>query len=270
MGWNATATDSGQFLNISLKGDTVARFFFNRIRVFYLPGEHRMQMSISVGDSTYMPEYNESCTCAELSFPDLKNSFTLTVHRTDSIQKSFELLGFQSLLDVPLVSYHSIGVNGASTTSYLNSLLFAPQLALLKPDLVVFSIGINDSFDKNFSQVSFEKNYAELMRLIREQNPATAFLLVTNTDSYRRVKRKIYKNVNGPKVQESMYRLAKANGAAVWDLFEVMGGYGSIITWKKNGLATRDLIHLSRTGYYVVGDLMFEALINLTEGTQMP
>ena len=55
--------------------------------------------------------------------------------------------------------------------------------------------------------------------------------------------------------------LAKKHNAAVWDLFEVMGGLGSIKDWIAAGLANSDKIHLLKPGYELVADLMFNALM---------
>ena len=58
-----------------------------------------------------------------------------------------------------------------------------------------------------------------------------------------------------------MIKLAKKHNAGMWDMFEVMGGLGSVRTWERNKLAKRDKIHLTSTGYKLMGDLMFAALM---------
>jgi lysophospholipase L1-like esterase len=261
MGWKATARDSGQYIDITLKGDTVSRFVFNRLRIFHEAGDSIFSFTLSIQDSTYYPVYHDTCYCSEFSFPDLHNQFRITVHKTDTAQQEFVLHGIQTILDQPSVTYHSIGVNGASVGSYLNCMLFENQLAFLQPDLIIFSIGINDSFGKDFTQSAFEASYSELIRRIKTTCPNATLLFVTNTDSYKKYRKKFYKNPKGKEVQSAMFNLAREHGGAVWDLFEVMGGFGSIATWKRNGLASRDLIHLSRKGYLLTGDLMFDALI---------
>ena len=40
-----------------------------------------------------------------------------------------------------------------------------------------------------------------------------------------------------------------------------MGGLGAIKNWQLNGYAKKDKIHLTKKGYILMGDLMFEALI---------
>ncbi len=129
----------------------------------------------------------------------------------------------------------------------------------IAPDLVIFGIGINDAYGKKFSQTRFEQNYDTLIARVKAANPNAAIIFATNNDSYYRRR---YVNRNGIKVQESMYRLAKKHNAAVWDMFEIMGGLNSIVVWQKEYLAKRDRIHFTRTGYILLGDLLFDAIIS--------
>lgn len=262
MGWTATARDSGQMIDIQFKPDSISALHFDRLRIFHDDSAESFRLTVTVVDSVYSTTYDTVCGCSEVLLPDCFDRFTLTVHRTDTLQKSFVLHGIQTLLDQPLITFHSVGVNGASLSSYLNSTLFENQLALLNPHLIIFSIGINDTFDKQFTRQVFEASYSELIRRIRSTCPDALFLFVTNTDSYRKVRRNFYKNPKGKEVQQAMHNLAQEHCGVVWDLFAVMGGYGSIATWKRHHLAARDLIHLSTRGYRVVGDLFFDALTN--------
>jgi len=261
MGWKATARDSGQYIDVTLKGDSATLFCFDKLRIFHEYGGFYFPFTVEICDSVYTPVYIDSCKCSEIIPAEINNHFRITVHRTDTLQQEFVLYGIQTLFSDPGISYHSVGVNGASVPSYLNSKYLEDQIRYLNPDLIIFAIGINDSFDKTFSATDFEANYNELIRRIRSVCPDVAFLFITNTDSYRKVRRSFYKNLNGKVVRSSMYRLGGENNAAVWDLYSVMGGLSSISQWKRNGLAQRDLIHLTRAGYELAGDLFFEAIM---------
>ena len=160
----------------------------------------------------------------------------------------------------PGFSYHSIGVNGAAVPDYLKCRL-TDDLRLLRPDLVIFGIGINDAHEKNFDTLAFKNNYLALCDSIRQVNPDCAFIFVTNNDSYRRTGRRRYAvNTNGPLARDVFYRLAALTGGAVWDQFEIMGGLKSMEQWRKAGLAQADKVHFTRAGYRLMGDLLFEAL----------
>jgi lysophospholipase L1-like esterase len=154
--------------------------------------------------------------------------------------------------------YHNMGINGAATASFLRCNRMAMELKSLKPDLVIFGIGINDAYGNNFNSSLFETNYDSLVSIVKASNPNVAIIFLTNNDSYYR---KRYLNKNGLQVQQSMYNLAKKHQAAVWDLFEIMGGLNSIVAWQKSYLAKKDRIHFTGTGYLLLGDLLYDAVM---------
>lgn len=156
------------------------------------------------------------------------------------------------------IVYHNLGINGAATTSFLRSDRMTKDLKSISPDLVIFGIGINDAYGTNFSQSKFEMHYDSLVARVLKSNPNAAIIFATNNDSY--YKRR-YVNRNGIKVQESMYKLAKKHDAVVWDMFEIMGGLNSVVLWQKAHLSKRDRVHFTRTGYILLGDLLFDAII---------
>lgn len=159
------------------------------------------------------------------------------------------------------ITYHSIGVNGASVPDYLKCSYLTNDIKLLKPDLVVFGIGINDAAGPNFDSAQFRQNYLQLIDSITSVAPNCAFVFITNNDSYKRVKKHTYAvNQNGPKARDVFYRLAEDTHGAVWDQFEIMGGLKSMEKWRINKLAQADKVHFTRAGYELVGDLFTNAL----------
>ena len=160
----------------------------------------------------------------------------------------------------PGITYHSIGVNGAAVPDYLRCALIS-DLRLIRPDLVIFGIGINDAHAADFDSVAFKNNYLRLCDSIRSVNPQCAFIFITNNDCYRKTGRRNYSvNRNGLQVQEVCYRLAQLTGGAVWDQFEIMGGLKSMEKWQKAGLAQKDKVHFTRAGYQLLGDLLYQAI----------
>ena len=163
----------------------------------------------------------------------------------------------------PGISYHSIGVNGASVPDYLRCPHFVRDLRMLQPDLVIFGIGINDAVPQNFDTAAFRRNYLQLVDSVRRINPDCAFIFITNNDSYRKASRRHYHvNSNGQLAREAFYRIARDCGGAVWDQFEVMGGLRSMDTWRQAGLAQTDRVHFTTAGYQLVGNLFTNALLN--------
>lgn len=174
--------------------------------------------------------------------------------------QSFTLTGIYLSSRNHGITYSSIGVNGAAVPDYFKCALTS-DLKLVRPDLVIFGIGINDAHGNNFDSVVFKNNYLRLCDSIRSVNPHCAFIFITNNDSYRKTGRRSYcVNKNGLQVRDVCYRLAELTGGAVWDQFEVMGGLKSMAQWQAAKLAQRDKVHFTHAGYQLIGDLFCEAL----------
>lgn len=186
------------------------------------------------------------------------DTIELGVSKTDSMQKQFILYGLYLENEEQGFTYNSIGVNGASTLSYLKCELFTEHMRVLNPDIVFFGIGINDAHGPNFTQSGFERNYDAIIDRIKQVNPNTFFVFLTNNDSYGYNKKL---NTNGLIVQQAMYSLAKKHNGAVWDMYEVMGGLKSANIWNARGLLKNDRIHFTTQGYNLIGDLLFNALM---------
>ncbi len=189
-------------------------------------------------------------------------------HYTDWIQLAFTGQGRYSLrglyLDKPYggFSLSEAGVNGASTTSWLRCSLWEQEMHRVMPDLVIFSIGINDIQGEDFDARRFKGNYRELVKRVRRVNPHCAILFSGINDSWR------HRAVNPyTEAAEKAFReLAQEYDAVFWDWYGIMGGAGSMAKWEEAGLAQADKIHFTPAGYKLVGDLLFDALMDAYYG----
>ena len=256
-GISALTNDSISSLTLLFEPENEIKYDFNRIKIYHRCDS--LSFSIKI-DSTLIDSIIERPQedYTEFFLTRYVDSLEISFVKTDSLQSDFELYGMNLETGAPGIVYHNLGINGASTVSFLRCNRFEQQLATLKPDLVIFGLGINDAYGRRFSQRQYELNYDTLVERVLKANPDAAIIFATNNDSYlyRR-----YVNRNGIKVEESMKRLAENHKAALWDMFEIMGGLNSIVYWKRAGLARRDKIHFTREGYILLGDLFFDAII---------
>lgn len=257
-GVSVTTFDTLTEVSINPNNKVEGWYDFNKIRIY-----HKIDSNSFSIESNSLLEH-EIIVNAELGYTEIKfNGYekiaSFKIRKTKGNQNFFTLYGVQFVNDDPGFTYHSIGVNGASVPSYLKCSLFTQHLKSLKPDLVILGIGVNDAHGSNFVKEQFKNNYRQLLKMIDAASPGCAVVFVTNNDTYFRKK---YINYNGGTVREAMFELGKENGMAVYDLFSIMGGYGSMATWQANGLAASDRIHFTGAGYKLVGDLMFESIIS--------
>ena len=236
-------------------------FQFNKITVLGFSETENVVPIVSYDSVAIRGMYNEWQSSYVFDLPTYTDS--ICIH-FDSVPGEFTLTGVLLESGEPGISVHGIGVNGASVPSYLRCDDFERDLALIKPDLIIFSIGINDAAEDDFDKWIFKQNYAELIKVIRRVNPDCAMLFVTNNDSYKRIKKKnIYQvNSNGLVAQEAFMEMGKKYNAAVWDQFNIMGGLKSMEEWEKADLAKKDKVHFTNEGYRLLGDLLYNALMD--------
>ena len=258
-----TTTDPEASISIITRerypSDFQPEYKFNKVTVLGFSETENVIPMVSCDSTLIHGQYDEWLSTYTFHLPDFTDSVCI---RFGSVKGEFTLTGV--LLDNGLtgVSVHGVGVNGASVPSYLRCDDFERDLELVKPDLIIFGIGINDAAEKDFEKETFKQNYAELIDIMQRVNPDCALLFVTNNDSFKRIKKKKYEvNPNGKIVQQAFMEMAEDYGAAVWDQFDVMGGLRSMQNWEKAGLAQKDKIHFTRDGYKLIGDLLYNALI---------
>ena len=183
--------------------------------------------------------------------------------------EEFVLNGLEPLSWRPGVNYFASGVNGAALPSWLDKCEdFERDLQLVRPDLAILAVGINDSAttSKDFKPEKFKGNYRRLLEMVRRISPDCAFIFITNNDSYRYVRRGMTYNTNAVAVRKAMTELAEEYGGAVWDLYGIMGGAHSIEKWRDAGLAKTDRLHFTDEGYELLGDLFVQAMMADKEG----
>lgn len=159
------------------------------------------------------------------------------------------------------VIYHSIGVNGAKASDYNKFRLFNEQLPVLNPDLVIISLGTNESFDKQSGEQYFA-NLNQMIQGIKDKNPQACVLVMTPPPS---VLHRKYKNTFIEKYAELIEENANLKNYAVWDLLQVFGGNKSIKRNAAKGYMARDKVHYSKAGYEKQGELFFEAFLQSYE-----
>lgn len=158
------------------------------------------------------------------------------------------------------VVYNAAGVAGARYRDYLRNDFFIEQLPLFAPDLVIISLGTNESYDPSFTEAGFRQIVDSMFTMIQERLPNASVLITLPSENYRVKNGVATVNQRIPIITNILREQCQKHGFAVWDLFEAMGGEGSLLEWKKAGLVNEDHIHYLRKGYNLQGELLFEAI----------
>lgn len=168
---------------------------------------------------------------------------------------NFELNGLILEKDSPGLIYSGIGVNGAKFSDYNKYPLFFEQLKSLHPDLLVFSLGTNESYDK-LESGKYIQELREFISNIKAQKIEAPIIVMTPPPSLLRRKPNTYIQ----DYTQDIIEIAKKDGFAVWDLYDEFGGMSGIQQLKVQGLIGSDWVHYSKKGYEKQGKMFSEAL----------
>ncbi len=129
---------------------------------------------------------------------------------------------------------------------------------MLSPDLIIISLGTNESFDKK-EVTEYIAQLNIFIENIRAKNPKVCILLMTPPPSL--FKRK-YPNTFVAAYAENILIQEVDENYASWDMFSELGGLYSVNKNAAKGLMSSDKVHYSVQGYEQQGMLFTEALLN--------
>lgn len=246
-------TDQPDFyLNLKAKDQ---KYEFNQIRIFS-PDSH----------SGFKISQNQNEGTAELKnepfgiVAKFKDEVTTVSLIPDGKSSQYALNGLILENGKPGILYHSIGVNGAKFTDYNKYQLFFDQLAELKPDLIIISLGTNTAFDKaDYSVTDFENHMDEFFNNLKSRNIDAPMLVTTPPPALRSKKEQ---NPKVPEFGDDLIRRSEQLNYAVWDLYRFLGGYENTQQLISEGLWSEDRIHFSEKGYKRQGVALADAIIN--------
>lgn len=178
---------------------------------------------------------------------------------------NFALNGIVLENDQSGIIYHNIGVNGAHFSDYNKSQLFFEQLKVLEPDLIIISLGTNESFGK-LSASEFYAHTERFIDLIRTNYGQAPMILTSPPPSLFKKQ-----NPNPFPVEYASVLIdnSVSKNYAVFDLYRAIGGKESMERLIGLNLIAKDRVHYTKNGYEEQGTLFFEALMNNYQNSKM-
>ncbi len=178
--------------------------------------------------------------------------------------------------------FHAKGKNGCTLSYYLNETRM-DEIAALKPDLIIVSVGTNESHAK-FDPVSYREKLntfiAGINARLAAEGRETAFLLTTPPCSHikqtqvseyvdeegktrtQSVKAKV-PNPVAADVAGFQAAYGERNGIAVWNLYDTVGGrYSACNNWWNGGFMAKDGVHFTKKAYTLQAELLGQAILD--------
>ncbi len=174
--------------------------------------------------------------------------------------------GFSLERGTPGVLYHAAGINGVTFEQWMqHTTLLNGGAEVLRPDLVVISLGTNSCFGNRFDADHVYEVATAFIKTMKASYPQASFLVTTPMEACRRTVsrgRRVYRpNGNIEQAAEAICRAASEQGVAYWDLYHAAGGEGAIERWYKHQLVGADRIHLTEKGYLLQAEMFYEAFV---------
>lgn len=181
-------------------------------------------------------------------------------------------------------TYQSIGINGSTYQTWLaeNNL---KRIVDIKPDLLIISLGTNDSYSTRFSPEVMRSNMLAFHTELRKHLPKLSIIYTTPPANYlrqsKRVVRGTIKRKNGKR--RTLYRyttthtfneqterarqlireVAEQQGTPCIDLNSYIGSKTEAIDWLKQGLMHQDHVHYTPAGYNKQGQWVADELLKI-------
>ena len=230
-------------------------YSFNRVELFF---NKDSSFSITINDTINSWIKDVEFSEKTIFQSDTKtNETNIEFIKTNENQSKFIFYGCSLENNNEGIVYHSVGINGAKYADYNKPNDFTNQLVNIKPNLIILSLGTNESFQVDFDTLNFRLTIDSLVQKIKKTNPNTSILLTTPACSFKNKK----KNNNLNLVTKTIIDYATKNDLPYWNLFDITGGENSAINWKKNLLLSNDGVHYTKNGYILQGNLFVLAFL---------
>lgn len=263
-GISMLSDESGAYFDITTTNHDELDYSFNQVTLIHTKDSLQFDCRFTHSPDKFgylmsarPMEPGENTTSVRFQQPT--NFVRIQAEQTEISQNSVTMNGLILQNSNPGILYHSIGINGAHFSDYNNSPLFYKQIQVLKPDLVIISLGTNEGANIKVTEDEIIASVDTMLHNIRSAYPGTCFLIATPADDYFHRK---YKNPYLEAVQRALVKSAELESVACWDMYSISGGFGSCTEWKKAAMMQRDGVHYNKQGYTLQGSLLYKALID--------
>lgn len=182
---------------------------------------------------------------------------------TLNVSGQVELYGY--ILDGGLgVQMDNIGLRGSSGTIFtsIDRSTLSPFFARDNIGLIILQYGGNSvPYLKGQDNINgYLSSLRKQIRLFQSLAPESCILLIGPSDMATMEGEDMVTYPCIPSLVSSMRKMCDEEGIAFWNMYAAMGGYGSMVQWVENGLASEDYVHFSNAGARKVSRLLYESI----------
>lgn len=163
------------------------------------------------------------------------------------------------------VQVDNIPMRGAAGTNFtsMSRKQFAAYFRHTNTALVIMQFGGN-AIPAIRTEAAVEKYVLSLrqqMRFIKAAAPKASLLFIGPSDMITMVDGEQTTYPLLPLLDSLLAEAVTEEGGAYYSLFRLMGGAGSMVSWRDKGLAGEDMIHFTRAGAKKVGEMLAKQIL---------
>jgi lysophospholipase L1-like esterase len=132
----------------------------------------------------------------------------------------------------------------------------------LKYDLIILQFGANVLSSKVTNYDWYASGMAKVVKHLKKCFPGTDILVISQADKATKYGKELKTDTTLAALIQAQEKYARNTGSAFLNLFELMGGEGSMLKWAKESpsLAVSDFTHFNSNGAKRIAELIFEKL----------
>ncbi len=189
---------------------------------------------------------------------------------------SLKLKGSAELYAVSLestsgVTVDNIPLRGSAGTFFtsISSPLLKESMSALNVPMIILEYGGNavPSITSLAAVENYKRDFIRQIKYLQNINPEAFILVIGPADMSTKINGTLRTWPYVEEVVQAMKEAALENGAAFWNMFDVMGGRNSMIQWvaHKPAWAAPDYIHFSPQGAKRIAEVLAESLLHYYE-----
>lgn len=239
----------------------------SQAELFYLQKPSNGTLRISLDSKPV----SQLATRAELESPgyfafELPDDSVHEISLSAEPTESFNLFGMVVEREGAGVVLDTLGIPGARARAqlYWEPSLLREHMQKRAPALWVLAFGTNESTDVTQPIADYKGHLEKVLTQMQGALPDASCLLVGPTDFPEKIKQGEYRaRERTAQINALQKSAAQRFGCAFFDVIESMGGPLSMLSWARAEppLGAKDLIHLTRPGYVLLGDRIADLLL---------
>ncbi|MBQ7531429.1 MAG: hypothetical protein IJT12_06945 [Paludibacteraceae bacterium] len=163
------------------------------------------------------------------------------------------------------VQVDNIPMRGAAGTNFtaMARQPFADYFRQTNTALIIMQFGGNamPAIRTHAAVEKYIQSMRQQIQFIMSAAPDASLLFIGPSDMITTVEGELQTYPMLPHLDRALAAMVEEEGGAYYSLFRLMGGAGSMISWRDKGLAGEDMIHFTRAGAKKVGEMLAKQLL---------